>query len=61
MMTAMLSARNILAGEKTYDVWSVNDDCQYLEVVDQKSQNSQVALAVPAERPEPSQIGVPNP
>jgi protoporphyrinogen oxidase len=61
MMTAMLSARNILAGEKTYDVWSVNDDCQHLEVVDQKSQNSQVALAVPAERPEPSQIGVPNP
>ena len=48
MMTAMLAARNILAGKKTYDVWSVNDDCQYLEGVDKKGQGSKVLLAVPA-------------
>jgi protoporphyrinogen oxidase len=31
MMTAMLTARNILAGEQKYDVWAVNDDCEYHE------------------------------
>jgi protoporphyrinogen oxidase len=31
MMTAMLTARNILAGEQKYDVWAVNDDGQYHE------------------------------
>jgi protoporphyrinogen oxidase len=31
MMTALLAARNILAGRKKYDVWSVNDDAEYLE------------------------------
>jgi protoporphyrinogen oxidase len=31
MMTALLAARNILAGQKKYDVWSVNDDAEYLE------------------------------
>ena len=29
MMTALLAARNILAGEKVYDVWAVNEDGQY--------------------------------
>ena len=28
MMTAMLTARNILAGEKKYDVWAVNEGCK---------------------------------
>jgi hypothetical protein len=28
---ALLAARNILAGEKKYDVWAVNDDGEYLE------------------------------
>lgn len=31
MMTAMLTARNILAGEQKYDVWAVNEDGEYHE------------------------------
>ncbi len=31
MMTAILTARNILAGEMLYDVWEVNEDAQYQE------------------------------
>ena len=31
MMTAMLTARNILAGQRLYDVWNVNEDAQYHE------------------------------
>jgi hypothetical protein len=31
MMTAMLTARNILAGERRYDVWNVNEDAEYHE------------------------------
>jgi protoporphyrinogen oxidase len=30
MMTAMLTARNIAAGEMLYDVWDVNEDAEYL-------------------------------
>ena len=31
MMTAMLTVRNILAGETLYDVWDVNEDAEYHE------------------------------
>jgi lactate dehydrogenase-like 2-hydroxyacid dehydrogenase len=31
MMTAMLCARNILAGHDLYDVWNVNQDAEYHE------------------------------
>jgi protoporphyrinogen oxidase len=31
MMTAMLTVRNILAGETAYDVWDVNEDAEYHE------------------------------
>jgi protoporphyrinogen oxidase len=31
MMTAILTARNILAGERLYDVWDVNEDAEYHE------------------------------
>jgi protoporphyrinogen oxidase len=31
MMTAMLTAQNILAGERLYDVWNVNEDAEYHE------------------------------
>ncbi len=31
MMTAMLTVRNILAGEMAYDVWDVNEDAEYHE------------------------------
>jgi hypothetical protein len=31
MMTAMLTVKNILAGESIYDVWNVNEDAEYHE------------------------------
>ncbi len=31
MMTAMLTAKNILAGNREYDVWAVNQDAEYHE------------------------------
>jgi protoporphyrinogen oxidase len=31
MMTAMMTAKNILAGEKTHDVWNVNENSEYPE------------------------------
>ncbi|MGH9559248.1 MAG: NAD(P)/FAD-dependent oxidoreductase [Bryobacteraceae bacterium] len=31
MMTAMLTARNIIAGERQFDVWRVNEDAEYHE------------------------------
>jgi protoporphyrinogen oxidase len=31
MMTAMLTARNIIAGTRLYDVWDVNEDAEYHE------------------------------
>jgi protoporphyrinogen oxidase len=31
MMTAMLTVQNILAGQRTYDVWQVNEDAEYGE------------------------------
>jgi protoporphyrinogen oxidase len=31
MMTAMLTARNIIAGARLYDVWNVNEDAEYHE------------------------------
>jgi hypothetical protein len=31
MMTALLAAGNVLAGERRFDVWRVNEDAEYLE------------------------------
>ena len=31
MMTAMLAVENILAGERRYDLWQVNEDAEYHE------------------------------
>ena len=31
MMTAMLCAENIIAGERRYNLWSVNEDAEYHE------------------------------
>jgi hypothetical protein len=31
MMTAMLTAKNILAGERVYNIWNVNEDAEYHE------------------------------
>jgi protoporphyrinogen oxidase len=42
MMTAMLTARNILAGERVYDIWQVNEDAEYHEA---GTSGAQAALA----------------
>ncbi len=31
MMTAMLTAKNIMAGRRVYDIWNVNEDAEYHE------------------------------
>ncbi len=40
MMTAMLTARNILAGERKYDAWSVNEDGEYHEAGEAGAQST---------------------
>jgi protoporphyrinogen oxidase len=47
MMTAMLAAKNILAGSNLYDVWAVNQDAEYHEAgsVGEKSSRLQLAPA----------------
>jgi protoporphyrinogen oxidase len=35
MMTAMLTVRNIEAGERVYDIWGVNEDAEYHEAGDE--------------------------
>jgi protoporphyrinogen oxidase len=42
MMTAMLTARNIEAGRRAYDIWAVNEDAEYHESGDE---GEQAALA----------------
>ena len=42
MMTAMLTARNILAGERIHDIWQVNEDAEYHEA---GASSAQAALA----------------
>jgi protoporphyrinogen oxidase len=37
MMTAMLTVKNIIAGEMLYDVWNVNEDAEYHEACDGSS------------------------
>ena len=37
MMTAMLTVKNIIAGEALYDVWNVNEDAEYHEAGDSGS------------------------
>ncbi len=42
MMTAMLTVRNIIAGERIYDIWGVNEDAEYHE---SGTEGEQAALA----------------
>ena len=53
MMTAMLTARNILAGERLYDIWQVNEDAEYHEA---GAANAPAALA--SERLVPRKVKV---
>ena len=49
IMTAMLTVQNILAGEKVYNVWQVNQDAEYHESGTSPSQDSASGLrAVPS-------------
>ncbi|TIX49017.1 NAD(P)/FAD-dependent oxidoreductase [Alteraurantiacibacter aquimixticola] len=40
MMTAMLTAENIIAGERLYDTWCVNEDAEYHEAGDEGDEKS---------------------
>ncbi len=40
MMTAMLTVQNILAGERVYDVWQVNEDAEYHEAGESGTQSA---------------------
>ncbi|MFN0191570.1 MAG: NAD(P)/FAD-dependent oxidoreductase [Aestuariivirga sp.] len=51
MMTAMLTAKNILAGERVYDIWNVNEDAEYHE-----SGDSGVQEALKSERLVPKKV-----
>jgi protoporphyrinogen oxidase len=52
MMTAMLTAQNILAGRRVYDVWNVNQDAEYHESGTAGSQRAPAVYALP-ERAQP--------
>jgi protoporphyrinogen oxidase len=49
MMTALLTAKNILAGERRYDVWAVNQDAEYHESGAAGEENRDDETAAPAE------------
>ncbi len=55
MMTAMLTAKNILAGTKLYDVWQVNQDAEYHEEGEAGAQTSHLRPAF-GERLVPSKV-----
>lgn len=40
MMTGMLAAKNILAGENRFDLWAVNEDAEYHESADASKQSA---------------------
>lgn len=40
MMTAMLTVENILAGQRVYDTWCVNEDAEYHEAGDEGDETS---------------------
>jgi protoporphyrinogen oxidase len=48
MMTAILTAKNILAGKRKYDVWAVNQDAEYHEAGVAGEQTVEVETRVPA-------------
>ena len=43
MMTAMLTTENIIAGERRYDTWCVNEDAEYHEAGDEGDQKQLAA------------------
>ncbi|RAI32165.1 NAD(P)/FAD-dependent oxidoreductase [Rhodoplanes serenus] len=55
MMTAMLTAENILAGERRYDVWAVNEDAEYHEAGREGVSDGRAA-ALASERQVPGKV-----
>ncbi len=56
MMTAMLTARNIIAGERIHDVWDVNEDAEYHEA-GASGAHSTINEALRSERMVPRKVG----
>src|SRR5262249_51807190 len=50
MMTAMLCVRNIVAGDKLYDLWKVNQDAEYHEDGKPGAEAGATGLRMVAER-----------
>jgi protoporphyrinogen oxidase len=48
MMTAMLAARNIISGDRQYDVWEVNQDAEYHEAGGAGQQSTSGLRIVPS-------------
>lgn len=51
MMTAMLTAENILAGKRVYDTWCVNEDAEYHEAGDEGAEAGLPARETAETRP----------
>ena len=65
MMTAMLTVENIVAGERVYNIWNVNEDAEYHEAGDEGEQvaiaakvSEDQASALLSERDVPKRIAV---
>lgn len=50
MMTAMLTVENIIAGERVYDTWCVNEDAEYHEAGDEGAEKALPAREVTADQ-----------
>ena len=56
MMTAMLTVRNIEAGERVYDIWAVNEDAEYHEAGEEGQIAADRQAALASERLVPSRL-----
>jgi protoporphyrinogen oxidase len=56
MMTAMLTARNIEAGERIYDIWAVNEDAEYHESGEEGQMTTGEQAALASVREVPSRV-----
>jgi len=59
MMTAMLTAQNILAGSRVYDVWCVNEDAEYHEAGTEGALSGDQAAALASLRAVPERVPAP--
>ncbi len=48
MMTAMLAAKNIIAGKEVYDLWDVNEDAEYHEGGNRGAEEGQTGRMIPS-------------